>query len=287
MKAPPWLPLSIHETHRFYCIGESNERQLEDLVYSDIQSCCSDIDFLDLRTGRWSTMSSADVLERRSEGGRAYTGIPITSTGLGKFRTRIPSWLKPFKPVSSCSSPVSTLSLFLHDLGAGTIISKLLPLYPGSHEVIVHLKGVCLWITFPRSPQNAEFMDRWPTIPLYEVGFLRSSIADDRIELVSYGILDSPGAFVLNPFEYSAVIATEASVYLKGSIYRADGADHTLDQLNTMMHQVRPRLVSDEMESLHQSCQIAISSLCEVCPSLRDSISVQNAQRTLETLRIM
>jgi hypothetical protein len=158
-KALPWPPLSIHDAHRFYCTGERYEDQLDDLVNFDIQSCTSPIEFLDLQTGRWSTMSSADVLKRRSEGGRAYTGIPITSRGLGKFRTRIPSWLKPFKPTSSPSSPIPTLSFFLHDLGAGTIISKLLSPYPGSHEVIIHLKGVCLWITFPRSPQNAEYMD--------------------------------------------------------------------------------------------------------------------------------
>jgi gamma-glutamylcyclotransferase (GGCT)/AIG2-like uncharacterized protein YtfP len=120
---------------------------------------------------------------------------------------------------------------------------------------------------------------------LYEVGFLKSSIVEDRIELVSYGILDSPAAFVLNPFEYSAVIATEASVYLKGSIYRAEGVDHTLAQLDEMMQQVRSRLVSNEMESLHKSCEIAISSLCDVSPSLRDSTAVQNSHRTLETLR--
>jgi hypothetical protein len=209
----------------------------------------------------------------------AIIDLGSTPKGMGVFTLRIPDSIKNFGPyISSNDDAPLPKKKSLKNIIIGTAVTPTgwyTPPhydYEGGAVSIVHMDGIKVWVTFPRSPHNRDIME--PTCRhafglVYEGEEVHLVDVIDQLEDVSCYVFEDPKAFMMGPFEYHACICIRSSVHIGGPVWARRYIKSTSSTIVDMLDkwdealkkekQIRldvPRKMGGVIQGLKNACEL-------------------------------
>jgi hypothetical protein len=120
-------------------------------------------------------------------------------------------------PAADAYGPFAQPSRVFHNLaGPGYVHLANVFAHVGTHLVVAHLIGDAVWITWPRTPENqAHISKMMQGATVINTAAISSLISDHGpMKGATFGLVDSPRAFVILPTEIAAVIVLRPTIYL-------------------------------------------------------------------------
>lgn len=195
------------------------------LALSEISMCNGLLLAIDQKTHRHHHVTAHELMSplisNEADYPRLYSErIPLGPQLLESIHVKLLDCLTtcvlPHETTTATSEPHSHSELKMAALPSGTI-TPLQPRYPCTRSLFIHLQGQCLWISFPSTPINNTYMQRWMIPSVNSVEFLVGALRGG-MEMPSFSVIERPAAFILPACSYTSVLVLDTTIYLHTSL---------------------------------------------------------------------